>query len=301
MSSVPSASPTTGTPVTAPAVKSEDENKVVMHVNGEPVTLAEFNVFVQQAPEQMQSVYASPQGRAMLAQEIAKMKALEQEGRRMGLENDPQAKLRIKMAQENIIAGAALQKLVPPPSDQRLRAEYEKEKGNLETAELSHILIAYQGGNVPARDGHPLPLAQATQKADAVYAQLKKGAPFDQLAAQVSDDTGSASEGGKLGPVAPGSLPPELGAVVAALKPGELSKPVKSAFGIHIFKVGQRQARPFDEVKPLFAQKIQRDEMEAAVTRLQKQARIDLDPTFFPPEFRQPPAAAAAPGQPKGK
>lgn len=297
-----SAIPEPSHPFTPSPVKPADEDKVVMHVNGEPVTLAEFNAFVAQAPEQMQSVYASPQGRAMLAQEIAKLKALQQEGQRMGVENDPQVKLRIEMAKENIIAGTALQKMVPTPTDQRLRAEYEKEKKNLETTELSHILIAYQGGSVPPRAGQPLPLAEAMKKADAVYARLKSGAPFEQMAAQVSDDNGSANAGGRLGPVSPGSLPPELDAAVSTLKPGELSKPVKSAFGIHIFKMGPREARQFDEVKPMFAAKLQREEMEAAVTKLQKQAKVDLDPKFFPPEFReQPGAPRPVPAAPKGK
>lgn len=230
--------PSTSSSPTTPL--AGDQEKVVMKVNGEPVTFAEFNAFLQQAPEQMQAVYASPQGRAMLAQEIAKLKALEQEGRRLGVENDPQTKLRIDMARDNIIAGMALQKLVPAPSDQRLRAEYEKEKGNLETTELSHVLIAYQGGSVPPRNGQALSAAQAMSKAEAVYAQLQGGAPFEKMASAASDDTGSANDGGRLGPVSPGSLPPELGAVVATLKPGQMSRPVKSAFGIHIFKAGQR-------------------------------------------------------------
>ena len=80
-----------------------------MHVNGEPVTESEFEAFRAQAPEQTQQFYMTPEGQRMLAQEIVKFKALEQEGRRLGVEGRiPRRSTRIEMARSNIIAGYAL-------------------------------------------------------------------------------------------------------------------------------------------------------------------------------------------------
>ena len=275
-------------PAFSPAAKTtgpaapRPNDRVVMHVNGEPVTEREFNAFLAQAPEQMQQYYMAPEGRRLLAQEIVKFKALEQEGRRLGVDKDPEAVSRIEMARSNIIAGFALKKLVAAPDEARLRAEYDKEKHNLETLQLSHILIAYQGGSVPPRQGAPLSQADAMKKAEAIEAALRRGANFEQIARSDSDDTGSAANGGSLGPVSPGALPPELQGVVARLKDGGISNPVRSSFGIHIFKSGARQGRSFEELKPAFAAKVQRDEAEAMVGKLQKNAKVDLDPKFFP-------------------
>jgi hypothetical protein len=274
---------------TTAAVKNE---KVVMRVNGEPVTEREFDAFLQQAPEQMQAFYASPEGRRTLADQLVKLKSLEQEGRKLGIENDPEAASRIEMARANIIAAFTLQKMVSQPDDRRLRSEYEKQKKNFETLQLSHILVAYAGGTVPPRSGAPLSEADAVKKAQAIAAMLRRGADFEQLARSQSDDVNSAGHGGQLGDVSPASLPPELQGPVSNLKPQQISEPVRSSFGIHIFKSGNRKSRSYDELKPMLAAKMQRDEAEATLARLQKTAKVELDPKFFP---QQPNAVPVVP------
>lgn len=275
--------PFSSLPATKPGAPPAAANdKVVMRVNGEAVTEKEFNAFLQQAPEQMQSFYASPEGRRLLAEQLVKLKALEQEGRRLGVENDPEAASRISMARANIVAGFALQKMIQPPTDARLRAEWEKQKKNFETMQLSHILIAYAGGGVPPKQGTPpLTEADAMKKAQGIAARLRAGADFAQMARSESDDVQSASEGGRLGDVSPAGLPPEVQSVVSGLKDQQVSAPVKSQFGIHIFKAGAHTARRYEDLKPMFASKLQRDEAEATLSRLQKSAKVELDPQFF--------------------
>jgi peptidyl-prolyl cis-trans isomerase C len=281
---------------TSPAAKTSTNaaiknDKVVMRVNGEPVTEREFAAFRQQAPEQMQAFYASAEGRRTLADQLVKLKSLEQEGRKLGVENDPDAAGRIEMARANIIAAFTLQKMVSLPDDRRLRAEFEKQKKNFETVQLSHILIAYAGGPVPPRSGAPLSEADAMRKAQAIVAMVRSGADFAQLARTQSDDVNSAAEGGRLGDVSPGSLPAELQEAVSNLKAQQLGQPVRSSYGIHIFKSGNRKSRGYDELKPMLASKMQRDEAEATLSRLQKTAKVELDPKFFP----QQPNAATVP------
>ena len=286
----PDLPPTRSVPFsTLPAEKSTvtatlKNDKVVMRVNGEPVTEREFDAFLQQAPEQMQSFYGSPEGRRTLADQLVKLKALEQEGRRLGIENDPDAASRIEMARANIIAAYALQKMVPPPNDERLRAEFEKQKKNFDTMQLSHILISYAGSGIPPRSGSPLSPDDAMKKAQSIEKRLRSGADFAQVAKSESDDVNSASEGGRLGDVSPGALPPEVQGIVARLKEQEISQPVKSQYGIHIFKSGAHKGRRYEDLKSQFAAKMQRDEAEATLARLQKSAKVELDPKFFPPQ-----------------
>ena len=292
----PQLPPTKSTPFsTLAAAKSttgttaRKNDKVVMRVNGEPVTEREFDAFLQQAPQQMQAFYASPEGRRTLADQLVKLKSLEQEGRRLGVESDPEAASRIEMARANIIAAFTLQKMVTQPDDQRLRSEFEKQKKNFETLQLSHILVAYGGGAIPPRSGSPLSEADAMKKAQVIAATLRSGADFAQLARAESDDVNSAAQGGQLGDVSPASLPAELQGPVSNLKPHQISQPVKSSFGIHIFKSGNRKSRSYDELKPMLAAKMQRDEAEATLSRIQKTAKVELDPKFFAPQPNQAP------------
>jgi peptidyl-prolyl cis-trans isomerase C len=278
----PNLPPRASTPFSEEAGVLPNE-RVVMKVNGEPVTEREFQEFLQQAPDEAKPFYNSPQGRPILAQQLVKLKALEQEGRRLGVDKDPEAITRMKMARAQMMAAFALQKLVAQPNDARLKAEYEKQKSNFETVELSHILIAYQGSAAKPRSGQVLTLDQAMKKADAIEAQLAKGVDFAQIARTESDDLGSANTGGMLGPVEPAGLPPELQRVVFTLREGEVSKPVRSPYGVHIFKAGSKQGRRFDEVKGMFVEKMRREDADLMINKLQKEAKVELDPKFFPP------------------
>ncbi len=67
------------------------------------------------------------------------------------------------------------------------------------------------------------------------------GEDFATLAKGNSEDTGSAAGGGDLGWVNPGQLVPEFEKAMDALKPGELSQPVRSPFGLHLIQVLERR------------------------------------------------------------
>lgn len=256
--------------------------KVVMHVNGEPVTDEEFQTYVNGMPEQMQQLAQMPAGRRALAEQIVNLIALAQEGRKMGLQSDKETQLRLSAEQTNLLAMAALRKMVAP-NEAALRAEYEKQKGNYDTIDLKHILVAYEGGKVPPREGNALPLQSAVQKAAQIAAQLKSGGDFGAMAKAYSDDTASAQQGGELGPVPRQSLPPEVGAVVFALKPGEISQPLRTEFGVHIFKAGARKSPAFEQMKPQLESEMEQKTAKETVERVKAGAKVDLDPTFFGP------------------
>lgn len=265
--------------------------KMIMHVNGEGITEDEFMSFLMAVPEQQRGVFATAAGKRQLADELVRLKALEQEGRRMGLAEDAEVTQQVELMRAQLTAQRALQKIVQQKAEGEIAAAYEREKKN--ALALRHVVVGYQGGMVPPRvQGQAPPSAeQAMQKAASIVTRLRGGADFAKVAMAESDDVESGQRGGSLGPMRPDMLPPEIAAVVSKLKPGQVSDPVRTQFGIHVFNVAEPS---LEDLRPMLMQQVQQEIAQREVARLQKAADVQLDPKFFP----NVPIAPVTPGQP---
>jgi peptidyl-prolyl cis-trans isomerase SurA len=144
----------------------------------------------------------------------------------------------------------------------------------VDQAHVRHILL---------RPNEILDEAAVQQKMRDIRAQIAGGDDFATVARAVSEDTGSAAEGGDLGWVSAGAFPdPEFEQRVLALPIGELSEPIQSRFGWHLAQVLERRSHDTtDEVKrtqcarQLRAAKAE-EERELWVRRLRDQAFVDI-------------------------
>lgn len=82
--------------------------------------------------------------------------------------------------------------------------------------------------------------AEARNRLLTLKERLDNKADFAELARARSED-GSAARGGDLGWLNPGDTVPEFEQAMNALKPGELSQPVRSPFGWHLIEVQERR------------------------------------------------------------
>jgi peptidyl-prolyl cis-trans isomerase D len=168
------------------------------------------------------------------------------------------------------------------PDEEQLRARFEEQKGRFITPEsrlASHILIEVD----PQADE----LAQDTarQRADDLATMAREGADFAELAAEHSQDAGSAADGGDLGWVEPGFMVQafEDGLYALSLE-NPISDPVQTGFGWHVILL--REIRPaegmgFNEAREILLGEYQ---AEADERRFLEQAdrMVDLiyeDPT----------------------
>lgn len=88
---------------------------------------------------------------------------------------------------------------------------------------------------------------EAKSRIDSIYAALKEGADFEELAKKVSQDPGSARNGGMLGWFPRHRMVKEFEDAAFALQPGEMSEPVQTPFGWHIILMKERkQLEPFE-------------------------------------------------------
>ncbi len=77
--------------------------------------------------------------------------------------------------------------------------------------------------------------------------RIEDGDDFAALARAYSEDSVSAANGGDLGWFNPGQMTPRFEKAADALKPKEISAPVKTGFGLHLIQVLERRSRDIGE------------------------------------------------------
>jgi len=145
-------------------------------------------------------------------------------------------------------------------TDDKLKAFYEEQKDQYTTPErrkISHILFAI---NDKVDEKTALEKALKAQKELA-------NKDFAAVAAEVSDDKLTAKTGGDLGLFNAGVMEKSFEDAASALKLGEVSNPVKSAFGYHLIKVTELvpgEIKPFESVKNEVTKAYQKAQAENA-------------------------------------
>ena len=127
--------------------------------------------------------------------------------------------------------------------DGELKAFYEAHKAEFDRPGRASLSVLYIPRVVTAADS-----AAVRTKANLLRAEIASegggggggAAKFEEVAKRESQDSASALLGGDLGKGTKGRFVKEFEAVVAALKPGELSQPVLTQFGYHLIKVDSR-------------------------------------------------------------
>ena len=89
-------------------------------------------------------------------------------------------------------------------------------------------------------------LVETREEADAVLARLNAGEVFEDLAIELSTDTGSGAEGGDLGWFSYDRMVTPFADAAFALGIGEVSEPVESEFGFHVIKVEGHEERELE-------------------------------------------------------
>ncbi len=112
--------------------------------------------------------------------------------------------------------------------------EYKDSLGVIsEKYKIAHIFINPKSGGK---------IKEAARKyAQTILDSIKNGADFAELAKKVSEDPGSAAEGGDLGFVKRGVFYPEFESAAFQLKKGEISKVIESPVGFHIIQMLERR------------------------------------------------------------
>ena len=283
-------------PVPAPPPSPD---KVLITVGDQTITYAQFESIIDGLPEQYRAQARGP-NRVALANQLVRVLVLAQEGKRRKLDETPAFKTQLMFQQANVLASMAAEQISKSgaPNEADLKAYYDTHKADFEQVKARHILVRMQGSPVPVQPGQKdLSDGEALAKAQELRKRIQGGEDFAAVARSDSDDVGSRPNGGELGSFHKGQMVPAFEQAAFAMKPGDLSEPVKSPFGYHVIQLESKESKSFEDARAELANRMKPEATTKAVEELQKNAKVVMDPDFFAVPAPAPPAPAAKPAQ----
>ena len=159
-------------------------------------------------------------------------------------------------------------------SDADLQDYYTKNKNRYISTEQrrAHQILVAVNAKVDA--------ATALKKAQDIEAKLKAGANFEALAKQSSDDAGSATQGGDLGLVERSSLEGPFADALFAMKPADISAPVRTKYGYHVIRLDEvvpAKGKTFEEARTDVLDQLRHDRAADKFGDMQEQIQQKID------------------------
>jgi hypothetical protein len=163
-------------------------------------------------------------------------------------------------------------------SEQDLLQSYDR-------ASVRHIVVML---NPPAKTAEARKAAarsdeQAKKRAEELVARAKAGADFVALAKAESDDPSAKQMGGLMEDVGRGGMVPEWDKAVFALRPGEVSGPIKLPWGYEVVRMERlRRELPADfgknkqQLLKSLADQRRGEAFQKLVTDLRQKAKVEL-------------------------
>jgi peptidyl-prolyl cis-trans isomerase C len=235
-----------------------DKDPVAATVNGVDIHLSQISEFQHSLPPQMaQAPYP------MLLDAFISNFLVTEAARKEGLQNDPEIKRAMKVAEDSVLRkGWMAKRLRAEVSDSVLKQRYDQFVAGFKPEDEIHARHV---------------LTESEETANAVYNDVKNGASFADVAKAKSKDPSAQQNGGDLGYFTRSEMVPAFADVAFGLKPGEISKPVKTQFGWHVIKVEDRRLTsppPYDEAKPVLRDRVAEETAQKLVGDIRAKAKV---------------------------
>jgi len=234
----------------------------VARVNGVAIPQQYFELLIKNLVAQGRP--DSPEMRDAIKQQMINRELMTQEAAKRGLDKNPEIAARLSFSRQDVLSNAYIQEVLRanPVTDDAVKKEYERIKAqSAKEYKTRHILV------------------EKEDEAKDIIAQLKKGASFEKLAAEKSNDPGSKANGGDLDWSMPSRFVKPFGDAMVKLKKGQITDtPVHTNFGWHVIRVDDERAAKlpgFDEAKPQVQQGLQNQAVEKAIADLRAKAKIE--------------------------
>lgn len=177
--------------------------------------------------------------------------------------------LAVRLATDSTLSGLDVDAVVEPQLHERMLASLHQDALERDTVVSEQELAARFAADLPGARATAsqvlllLPANATRTQQDSVLAaahtlrrRLAAGENFADLAAAFSDDPGNASRGGRLGTFARGEMLAPVDQAVFAMRPGEISDPVRTELGYHVLKLDALDVPELADVGEEFRQRI---------------------------------------------
>lgn len=251
------------TPPPAAAAAPADPTRVVARVDGEPITEGDLEVAGDDPALQLQGTDPARR-REILIGYMIDLRLGAKAAKAAKLDAAPSFKQRLAYLGDKLLVDEYLESrtraAATPEAARKLYDETVKDMKAEEEVHARHILVEDE--------------AQATTAA----ARVKGGEDFAKVAAELSKDPGSKTDGGDLGFFAKERMVAPFAEAAFRMKPGEISDPVKSQFGWHVIQVLERRTKPvpsFEDMREQVEQYLVRKAQQDAVLSLRETGKVE--------------------------
>ena len=257
-----------------PAPQQSPANKVVARIDGRDWTADAVRTWLATLPNQVQNAYgqnpADTLSKTLVLQHLAALGAFHH------LDKEPSVQQNLAWARENLLSQGELNyvRVGYEPSAKERSRFYEDHQQRWEQATVRAIYISVTHNE-----------EQAQAKIADLRKRLEGGADFAQLARENSDDQTSAERGGAWEPLSRSSAYPDaVKLAIFALRPDEVSQPVRQPNGFYLFKLESIEKQPFQEVEFRIVGELALSHFNQWLDRLKARFAAKVkDPSYFPP------------------
>jgi peptidyl-prolyl cis-trans isomerase C len=216
--------------VLAVASCSKREDRIVARVGNDVITLGQFEQEFR-TPEERDSVaqMTLEQRKEYLNRLIDRRLQL-LDAYELGLDKTPEVAARIQTMERRLVYRRLIERdvLSRVISDKQIRDEYDHMDREVRARQILLRVGSYSNGGSEK---------EVADRAWQIYRELKSGADFDSLLQRYTEDEKTKPRGGDLGYFRWGRMVEPFQRAAFSLKPGEISRPIRTRFGFHIIKV----------------------------------------------------------------
>lgn len=237
------------------------DNRILAKVNGEVITVKDFNDRISKLPKQYQDIVKSQKKNYL--EDLIMEKLLYKEALKVNIDKEKETQDIVAEAAKKIIIARLVEREVEKKvrvSDEEVKKYYDERSEEFMLPErwrASHILV------------------DTLEEANAIKQSLAQGASFEELAKEKSKDP-TRTAGGDVGYFSKGQLVPEFEEECFKLKAGEVGNAVKTQFGYHIIKLTDKknpEVQPFDSVKDMVRRELERSKKKDLLDKMMSDAK----------------------------
>lgn len=253
----PAAQPAPAPAAAAPAATPE------ISVDGQPITQDDLNAVEQEIGQSLSPQLSPAKRQDVIINAAINLRLAANEAEKEKVMDEATLQKRLAFYRQRILIDALVNKASQEAvTDEAVKKAYDdqvKQMPAQDEVHARHILVASE------------------DDAKKVEARLKAGEDFAKVAKEVSKDPGSADQGGDLGWFTKDRMVKEFAEAAFAMKPGEVSQPVKTQFGYHVIKLEERRPQappPLDRVKKQISDYLTQKAQQELFTKLRTNAKI---------------------------